>query len=75
MDKDIAIAIQMAIDGQRDFGTKVIEVLIAITKSLPEENRTDVANKILELLQEHKAGLEDMKHLHEVLHKKADNGQ
>lgn len=75
MDKEVAIAIEMAIDSQRDFGMKVISVLISIARVLPDEKRLDVANQILELVQEHKAGLEDMKYLHNALHGKSNDGE
>lgn len=75
MDKDVALAIEMAIGSQSDFDMRLIMVLISITKALPEESRVAVASQIIELIEDHKEGLKDINNLHRALHKGNTDGE
>lgn len=75
MKSDITDALMMALEGQRDFDLKIISVLISITKVLPEEAKVSIAQSILELIEEHKGGLEDMRNLHSALNMDRADGE
>jgi hypothetical protein len=75
MDKDIALAIEMAIGSQSDFDMRLIMVLISMTKALPEESRAAVASQMMELIEEHREGLKDISNLHRALHKESADGK
>jgi len=75
VNEDVAVAILSALDAQRDIDIKIISILISITKTLPEEKKVPIAESILELIEEHKAGLEDMKNLHSALARGSTDGK
>jgi hypothetical protein len=69
VDDETAEALMMLLSSQSDFNMRLITILISITKALPEEKQGDVAKSMVHLIEEYKAGLDDMNAFHKLLYK------